>query len=224
MDPWLERLQNIDSCAVSDAMDMLGHDGYAEGIRPVSVRKRVCGRVTTVLLGPADGNKSTAHLGTRAIDASTDEQVIVVAHQGRTDAGGWGGNLSIAAKERGVRGVIVDGACRDVDEATDIGFPVYATAAVVRTARGRVREYNWNEPVTVAGVQVRPGDYVVADSTGVVFISQDHVEQVVPTAEQIVVKEAAMAERLRRGEASAEVMGGNYETMLHQSDGRKDVR
>lgn len=221
---WLKRLHDVDSCAASDAMDMLGLDGYAAGIGPMTVRGRLCGRVTTVCLGLADGSKGKTHLGTRAIDASTDEQVIVVEHQGRTDAGGWGGNLSIAAKERCVRGVIVDGACRDIDEAADIGFPVYATAAVVRTARGRVREYSWNEPVTIAGIEVRPGDYVVADSTGVVFISQDDIARVVPAAEEIVAKEAAMAQRLRKGEASAVVMGDNYETMLEQSERRKEVR
>ncbi|WP_067929417.1 RraA family protein [Alicyclobacillus shizuokensis] len=217
MEDWLNRLAVLDSCAVSDALDALHLGGYAPGIHRVTVRQRVCGKVSTVTLGPAGGRVATAHLGTRAIDAATDQSVIVVAHQGRLDAAGWGGNLSIAAMQRGVRGVIVDGACRDVDEIEDMGFPVYAKGVVPCTARGRVIEYGWNDPVVVAGVKVAPGDYVVADSSGVVFIPRSHVEEVIQAAEQIVRQESAMAERLRAGEPSVDVMGRNYETMLEES-------
>src|SRR5207249_9573905 len=88
-------------------------------------------------------------------------------HQGRTDCAGWGGNLSRAARVRGIAGTLVHGAVRDVDEARDLVYPVYAVAATPHTARGRAQEHAWNETITFAGVRVEPGDYVIADGTGI---------------------------------------------------------
>ncbi|MGH2598931.1 MAG: RraA family protein, partial [Dehalococcoidia bacterium] len=134
------RLAELDSCAVSDAMDRHGLTGVADAIRPLTSTARVAGRVVTAKLKPKGDEEPTRHLGTAAIEAAAPGDVIVIDHQGREDAAGWGGILSTAAQHRGVRGVIVDGACRDVDEARALGFPVFATAATPRTARGRVVE------------------------------------------------------------------------------------
>ncbi|MGX4687708.1 RraA family protein [Streptomyces sp. JNUCC 63] len=85
------------------------------------------------------------------------EDVVVVAGGGRTDVSSWGGILGVGASTRGVRGVITDGACRDVAQAREIGFPVFARAPVPVTARGRLRQKSAGEPVTVHNVRIRPG-------------------------------------------------------------------
>ncbi|HEY3688097.1 MAG TPA: 4-carboxy-4-hydroxy-2-oxoadipate aldolase/oxaloacetate decarboxylase [Streptosporangiaceae bacterium] len=154
------------------------------------------------------------HLGTAAVEAAAPGEVIVVSAGGRTDAAGWGGVLALAAVTRGVAGVVIDGACRDVDEARDLGLPVYARAGVPRTARGRLREVAWNEPVEMAGVAVRPGDAVIADGSGVVFVPAAHAAAVLLRAERIAATEAAMAARVRAGEPVSRVMSGDYENML----------
>jgi 4-hydroxy-4-methyl-2-oxoglutarate aldolase len=77
--------------------------------------------------------------------------------------------LSRAARRRGVRGVVVDGACRDIDEAQALGFPLYARAAVPTTARGRAIELATNVPVTIDGVSIAPADLVIADGSGIAF-------------------------------------------------------
>lgn len=141
--------------------------------------------------------------------------MIVVAASGRTDAAGWGGVLSLAATPRDVGGVIVDGACRDIDEAAALGLPVYALAAVPTTARGRQAEIAWNTPVQVGGVPVAPGDLVIADGSGVVFLPAERAAEVVAAAEAIAAKEAAMARRLRAGEPVSAVMSADYEQMLN---------
>jgi regulator of RNase E activity RraA len=216
----LARLAALDSCACSDAMDQLGLGGVAHGIRAFTVARRVTGPVITVALGPA-GSAGTAgrHLGTAAIEAAESGDVIVVAAGGRVDAAGWGGVLSLAAVTRGVSGVIVDGACRDVDESATLGLPVYALAAVPATARGRQAEVGWNTPVEIAGVTVAPGDLVVADGSGVVFIPSGRAAEVVAAAERIAAREAAMADRLRAGESASAVLSADYEQML---SARKD--
>ncbi len=59
-----------------------------------------------------------------------------------------------------------------------------------------------------------PGDYVVADGSGVVFVAATEIERVLDTAEAIVAREEAMAQALRAGTPIGEVMGASYETML----------
>jgi len=208
-----ERLYKLDTCAVSDAMDALGIKGAVAGLKPLSVRKKIAGPAVTVKLGPKTEQVSSRHLGTAAIEAASPGDVIVVEH-GRSDAAGWGGNLAIAAMQRGISGVIVDGACRDVDEMRELGFPVYAREAVPFTARGRIEERAFNEPIKVADVEVRPGDLVIADGNGIAFIPRSRAEEVIAAAERIVRKETLMAEAIRSGQPVSAVMGKNYETML----------
>jgi 4-hydroxy-4-methyl-2-oxoglutarate aldolase len=214
-DGLVPRLGTLDTCAVSDAMDRHGLAGVAPGIRPLTSSARIAGRVLTVQLRrPRNDEQATRHLGTAAIEAASPGDVIVVDHQGRDDAAGWGGILSRAAKVKGVAGVIVHGACRDVDESREIGFPVFAGSATPLTARGRAMEESFNEPVTIAGVAVRSGDLVIADGTGVVFVPAAHAEAVIATAEGIAAREAEMTRAVLAGRPVTEVMGRNYETMV----------
>ena len=209
------RLRRLDACAVSDASDRLGlRDRVALACRPVTGRTRVAGRVITVELGPPQAGAATRHLCAAATDSATADDVIVIAHQGRTDCAGWGGNLARAARRRGAAGTLIDGATRDVDEAADIGYVVYATAATPVTARGRAEEHAWGGAIEFEGIRVEHGDYVLADSSGVVFVRAGEIEAVLETAEGIAAKEAAMAAAIEAGEAVSDVMGADYENML----------
>jgi len=210
-------------------MDQLGLTGVADGLRALTVVRRVTGPAITVQLGPAGGRaaggraagggapRSGRHLGTAAIDAAQPGDVIVVAAGGRTDAAGWGGTLSLASATRQVGGVIVDGACRDVDESTELGLPVYAVAATPRTARGRQAEVAWDVSVLIAGISVDPADLVVADASGVVFLPASRAAEIITAAERIAAREAAMARRIRGGEPVSLVMSADYENLLSAS-------
>src|SRR5262245_49742797 len=206
----IERLRRLDACAVSDALDRLGLPGAVTGISPMSVPGRVVGRAMTVKLGPPIDGLPKRHLGTGAIMAAAPGDIIVIEHRGRLDVSGWGGLLSRAALRRGVAAVIVDGACRDVDESRELGLPVVARAAVPVTARGRVAEHAFGEAITVGGITVHPRDLVIADGSGVVFIAAARAADVVAAAEEIAAKEAAMAAAIDRGEPADQVMAGNY--------------
>ena len=109
--------------------------------------------MVTVKLEQDDGRPAASrHLGTAAIEAAQPGDVIVVEQRTGIDAAGWGGNLSLGAKLRGVAGVIVDGPARDVDEARGYDFPVFARDHTARTARGRIVETGTNVPITVGDV------------------------------------------------------------------------
>ena len=215
MDELVLRLSRVDSCAVSDALDKLELPSAVSGIHRYSTERRIAGRVLTVTLALAGGRPGAPrHLCTAAIEAAQPGDIIVVEQRTGIDAASWGGNLSLGAQVRGVAGVIVEGPVRDVDDNRRLDFPVFARRHTARTARGRIVEVATNEPVTVGDVTVRPGDYVIADGSGVAFIQQAHIESVLETAESIVQREEAMAVAIRGGTPITQVMGANYERML----------
>jgi regulator of RNase E activity RraA len=218
MDDPVKRLQRLDVCAVSDAMDKLGLPPSVSGLTQQSTQKRIAGQVVTYKLVPAaqvpPHEGAPRHLGTTAIEAAQPGNVIVIEQRTGLDAGSWGGILSLAAKLREVAGVVVDGPVRDIDEARAYDFPVYARGLTARTARSRVAEAFTNQPVRIGEVTVCPGDYVIADASGVVFIAAADIERVLKAAEMIVGREAAMAQALRAGQPVSQVMGADYEHML----------
>jgi len=216
-DEAINRLAKLDTCAVSDALDRLGLKGAVLGLRPLWPCPRIVGRAVTVKIKPAGLEKPKQHLCTPAIAAATASDVLVIDHGGRTDVAAWGGLLSLAAQVKKIRGVVVDGAARDVDESRELEFPVFGRGAVQVTARGRVMQESFNEEIECAGVQVHPGDLVIADMSGVVFISRAKEQDVLTQAEALAASEQRMAEAIRTGRSVVEVMETlGYEAMLSQ--------
>ncbi len=215
MDDITTRLSDVDACAVSDALDKLKLPSAVSGIHRFSTDRRISGRVVTVRLEKDDGRAvASRHLCTTAIESAQAGDVIVIEQRTGLDAASWGGNLALGAKLRGIAGVIIDGPGRDMDEARQYDFPVFARDHTARTARGRIVETGTNVPITVGDVTVSPGDYVVADGSAVTFIPAAEVERVLAAAEAVVAKERAMVIALREGTPISQVMGRSYETML----------
>lgn len=110
---------------------------------------------------------------------------------------------------------MVDGAARDIDACEEMEFPVFARATVPITARGRIMQEAYNVTVRMGDVQVSPGDIVVADINGVVFIPVSKLADVVSTAEALMEKEEQMKADLLAGMDVLEVdRKYNYENML----------
>lgn len=215
----VDRLLALDCCAVSDALDSMRLPPAIAGLAPLSARQRIGGAVVTVKLGtqpPAGRNKR--HLGTAAIEAAEPGDIIVIEHSSGIACAGWGGVLSKGAQLRGVAGVVIDGPARDIDEALALAFPVYARSANARTARGRVYEQAFNVPVKIGDVTVAPGDFVLADSSGVAFIPRARLEDCLGRAERIANRERLMVEALARGDRATDVVGRDYEDMLDELD------
>ena len=203
----VDRLTALDTCAVSDALDSLGVSGA------------VAGRVRTIKLaaGKPDGG-SGSHLGTRTIVESSDFDVIVVEQRAGIEAAGWGGVLATAAHHKGIRGVVVEGPARDIDEYERIGLPVFSRSATPRTARGRIHQAATDVEIRVGDVAVAPGDLVIADGTGVVFVPADIAEKALTLAEKITARERLMSADVLSDHPVTEVMGKDYETMLGTQD------
>ncbi|MEO5773724.1 MAG: RraA family protein [Sphingomicrobium sp.] len=214
------RLRRLDACAVSDALDKLDLAGCVTGFLSALPGRRIAGRVHTVKLeaGTPPPDRPPVHLGAAAIDLSGPGDVIVVEQSTGVEAGCWGGILSRGAQQKGVAGVICEGLARDVDEARDIGFPVFSRGYTARTARSRVHEQATDVAIQVGGFTVDPGYYVVCDSSAAVFIAPADIERVLAAAEEIGAREAEMTRRLQEGERASEVLGANYEYMLQRHD------
>ena len=209
------RLRRLDCCAVSDALDSRGLAGAVSNMPQHSGSGRIAGRVITVELGTGDPAPGPPrHLGTMAIGLAGPDDVIVIEQRTGIEAGSWGGLLTLGAKLKGVAGVVADGPVRDIDEAQRYGFPIFCRALTARTARGRVVEKATNGPIRIGDIAVRPGDFVIADRSGVIFIPADIIEEILGTAEFIAAREAAIAKALLEGTPVATAMGGNYEFLL----------
>ena len=199
----LAQFTALDTATVSDALDACGLPPGQGGLRPMWGQPKVTGFAVTVELEPLDGQPGAehggAHILTRAIAGAGADNVIVVANGARTDVSSWGGIVSVGAALRSVRGVITDGACRDVGQARELGFPVFARAQVPVTARGRLQQKSAGEPILLGDVTVRPGDVVMADEGGVVVVPRERAAEVLDAAQRLAGREAAIEAEVRAG-------------------------
>jgi regulator of RNase E activity RraA len=195
----LEQYAALDTPTVSDALDNCGLPPGQGGLPPMWGRPRIAGFAATVELEPLTGEHPGAHVLTEVVAQAGAENVIVIANGGRTDVSSWGGIVSVGAAMRSIRGVITDGACRDIDQARDLGFPVFARARVPVTARGRLRQKSAGAPVRLGQVTVRPGDVVLADEDGVVVIPRDRAAEVLAAARAVRAREEQIEAEVRAG-------------------------
>ncbi|NIL77342.1 RraA family protein [Rhodococcus sp. B10] len=202
----LAAFAELDSAAVSDALDGLGLPSGIGGITPQTGTDPLVGYALTVQLEPFVPGPSGAHIATTAVATATENDIIVIANGGREDVSCWGGLLSLGASLRGVRGTVADGRCRDITEARELGYPVFSRGGVPATARGRLQQHSTGEPVNIAGVRIAQGDIVIADDTGIAVVPIERSDEVLALAQTIAARERAIAADLRKGVALPDAM------------------
>jgi 4-hydroxy-4-methyl-2-oxoglutarate aldolase len=181
--------------SIADSVDKIaGRRGYLDhDIRPRINEQRVVGPAVTVLEGPEAGAGPPQH-ALELIDSAGAGSVMVIAIDGQRDVAIWGGLMTAGAFARGFAGAILDGGVRDVSEIRrDYGFPVYARSISPGSTVGRFKTLGANIPVTIGGVDIRPGDIMVADPDGVVCVPRVHAETVLAMAREIDSREAEQA-------------------------------
>ena len=202
----LQRLAELDTNTVSDALDFLQLPGAVVGIRPLWDCPKVVGRASTVKLAPKTDAAPGVHLISPVIDAiTTDDRVLVIAG-GIEGISCWGDIIANAAVAKRIRGSVIDGFSRDIDGSASIGYPVYGRGVTMISARNRVVQVDSGVTINVGGVQVSEDDYVIADRCGSVFIQAQVIEQVLDLGERIAAREAGMVDAVRSGRSVADVM------------------
>jgi len=206
----LQRLAELDTNTVSDALDFLQLPGAVVGIRPLWDCPKVVGRASTVKLAPKTDAAPAVHLISPVIDAiTTDDRVLVIAG-GLEGISCWGDIIANAAVARRIRGSVIDGCSRDIDGSASIGYPVYGRGVTMISARNRVVQVDSGVTVCVGGVNVSEDDFVIADRCGTVFIPAAVIEQVLDLGERIAAREAGMVEAVRSGRSVADVMHDSH--------------
>jgi regulator of RNase E activity RraA len=196
-DPLIAGYKKTYPASVSDAVELvtgkngtMGHDMKLVNGTPM------VGRAVTSLVRPAPADQATPALSTKhsveMIDNAKAGEVGVIVMEGTLDIAAMGNLMATAAKVRGMAGVVLDGAIRDVWDIRRMGLTVYARSISPRTAVGHYATVARNVPVNCGGVTVRPGDLIVADEDGVVVVPQEQAEAVLKQAQQIDEREKGM--------------------------------
>lgn len=113
----------------------------------------------------------------QALEEAAPGDVIVIDGEGGIERALWGDKMSARAQERGLAGVVIFGACRDVDPIAELGFPVFAMTSVPTGPLSEV-EGQTGVPILCGGRTVMPGDLIVGDADGVVVIPQADVDRI----------------------------------------------
>lgn len=191
------RLRALDTSALSDALDRLGLDGQALGIRPLDRGFRTVGRAFTVRMLPRGlSGKSVGDY----IDDVPRGHVVVIDNGGRLDATVWGDILTTVAHRDGIGGTVIDGVCRDVGRSFELDYPIFSRSNTMRTGKDRVAAEAYGQPVQLAGVRVEPADWIVGDADGVVVVPDVRVDDILTAAEEITAAEDRIREAVAGGE------------------------
>jgi regulator of RNase E activity RraA len=206
-------LEDLATPDIADALDVLGYPNRtALGInRMWDDCPRVAGRVMPILLGPEESG-STVTGTLEAIQAADPGDVLLFDNDGRMDLNTFGSIAAFCAGRAGLKGAIADGASRDIDDLRAQNFPLYARGTVTTTVKGRTGMAGYDVPVECGDVEVSPGDYVVADGSGVIFVPGEEVEDVLEIAPRFQAYEREIKARIAEGEDVVEVHEDvNYE-------------
>ena len=194
--------QKLYTAVVSDALDHVGVRTQAmrEYLRPVYPCGRFAGRARTIACGDLYHIPDDPYgLEIEAVDSILPGEVVVVSTQKSLRNAPWGELLSTAAKARQARGAVIDGLVRDIGKIEQLGFPVMAAGMKPVDSMGRGIVTGYNVPVECGEVMVHPGDFVFADSDGVVVVPQAVLREVLKLAADKVERENHTRDELMQG-------------------------
>ena len=178
--------------------DVNGRRGAMHGrIQPLDRRMKLAGPALTVDVRPGDNLMIHA-----ALSLAKPGDVLVIDGKGDQTSALMGAIMMNAARQRGLAGVVIDGAVRDALELEELGFPVFSVGTnpngPTKEVAGRI-----GHPVSCGGVTVHPGDFIVADADGVMCVEREKIESLLGEAAEKVASEARRIEGIRQGKVGA---------------------
>lgn len=190
------------SCVFADVMYRT--QVMDSGIKPPFKAKAV-GQAVTVQLSKGDLVDPL-----KALEMSRPGDVIVVDAGGDTETSVCGGLMGGLAQNRGIRGMVVDGAGRDTDELEAIGWPIWTRAITARGTHtmfsGRKEELSINVPVACGGVVVNPGDFIVADTIGIAVVPFAQAEEILDLAREQADREETTRQWVAKGKTVEDLL------------------
>ena len=196
----------IISCAVRSGTatlhEAMGRKGaLPHHIKPISPRMKIAGPAVTVNSPPMDN--LMLH---QAIYVAEPGSVLVVEVNRGYEGGYWGELMTIAAQQRNIAGLVIDGCVRDADAIEHLGFPVFSRGLSVRgTDKQGGGHINW--PIVVGDITVNPGDLIVGDRDGVVAIPATEISSTLEAAQQREAKEEQTKKNILAGKSTLAIYG-----------------
>lgn len=193
----IEKWEAVPTTIASDSMNRTRC--MESAIKPLDPAWRVVGQARTVLAMP--GDNSMVHV---ACSLAGPGDVVVVDGSGLLEVAMAGHVICTAAKRRGIRGLVVDGAARDGRELRELGWPIFVRGLV---PRGPHKNFGgtMDAPISVGGVAVKPGDIVLGDADGVCVVPLEIADEVLERCRETIRKEDDWYNRLERGDLLAEI-------------------
>jgi len=191
-----EALDKVSAPNVADAMHK---KGAMRGIRPLKSGYHMVGRAVTVRTADGDWAKAV-----EAIDRAEKGDVIVIdAGKGHTAI--WGELASWSAKLKGIAGVVVDGAIRDVDDIAAMDFPAFSQN--IAPNAGEPKGFGEiNTEIVCGEVEVKPGDWLIGDDSGVVVLPKERAAEIANRALDVMEHENRIREEIKRGSTLSKVL------------------
>ena len=152
------------------------------------------------IVGPAftvNPPKGVSGIIPDAILAMNPGEVMVVAGKECCNHSYWGDHRSICASVKGLEGVVIDGAFRDLEGCMEVGFPIFARS-VTPGSCAKAAEGELNVPILCGGVEVCPGDLIVGDCNGIIVVKPEEAELVMERARKKIAAQNAVIERMRQ--------------------------
>jgi 4-hydroxy-4-methyl-2-oxoglutarate aldolase len=142
----------------------------------------------------------------KAIYVAEPGDVLVVDTSSYIEAGFWGGIMTVAAQQRGIRGLVSDGAVRDTEEMIRMGFPVFSQSLSIKgTTKNCLGTVN--HPIQFSGVHIEPGDLIAGDADGVMVVARADVADILAKAAQREDKEKKISAELEKGQTTLALYG-----------------
>lgn len=203
----LARFVEVARCYSASAVfaDVMYRTGVMDSAIKPAFKAKAVGQAVTVQLSRGDLVDPL-----KALEMGKPGDIIVVDAGGETETSVCGGLMGGLAKNRGIRGMVVDGAGRDIDELEDIGWPIWTRAVSPRGTHtmfsGRKEELSINVPISCGGVPVSPGDFVVADVIGVTVVPLGRAEELLELAREQAEREQKTREWVARGKTVEDLL------------------
>ena len=198
-DDTLAEWREIPAAVVSDMMNRSQVMGAR--IKPAAPGMKLCGQARTVTC--MSGDNSAPH---RLIGMCRKGEIMVIDARGSENVAIWGGIMTEAAIARGIGGIVVDGAIRDVAEIRARGFAAFSSAVV---PAGPHKNFGGTIDGTVAvgDCPVNPGDLIIGDDDGVSVVPLAWADKMLVAAQQKIKDEADLIKKIHEGANQADLLG-----------------
>ncbi len=200
--------EHLYTAVVSDALDELGYRDQALNptIRPLTPNLVVVGRAKTILwVDVYEESPDPYAKEIEAVDSIRPGEVAVTCTNESRQNAPWGELLSTAAKARGATGAVVDGLVRDSLKILELDFPLFCSGLRPVDSRGRGAVVDYDVPVKVGGVVIKPRDLVFGDNDGVVVVPQHLEKEAIGKALKKAKQESHSRKALKEGKLLREV-------------------